>query len=37
MEKLKNQIKLGLLGTTGVGKDTCVHIIRNLFPELSLS
>lgn len=34
---MKKQIKLGLLGTTGVGKDTCVQIIKNQFPDLALS
>jgi cytidine deaminase len=30
-------LKLGLLGTTGVGKDTCVNIIKNHFPQLAIS
>lgn len=37
MMNLKKQIKLGLLGTTGVGKDSCVQIIKNQFPDLSMS
>lgn len=37
MTALKKQIKLGLLGTTGVGKDSCVQIIKNIFPGLSIA
>lgn len=37
MMNFKKQIKLGLLGTTGVGKDSCVQIIKNQFPDLSIS
>lgn len=37
MTNLKKQLRLGLLGTTGVGKDSCVQIIKNDFPELSIS
>lgn len=33
----KKPLKLSLLGTTGVGKDTCVQIIRNLFSHKSIS
>lgn len=31
------RLKLGLLGTTGVGKDTCVTIIKDHFQEWSFS
>lgn len=37
MKNLKKPIKLGLLGTTGVGKDTCVNMIKNHFPDLAIS
>lgn len=37
MTIFKKQLKLGLLGTTGVGKDSCVQIIKNQFPDLSIS
>lgn len=37
MMNVKKQIRLGLLGTTGVGKDSCVQLIKKLFPYQSLS
>lgn len=36
MENFDKPLKLGLLGTTGVGKDTCVSVIRNHFPNHSI-
>lgn len=33
---LKKLIKLAILGTTGVGKDTCLTIIRDQFPNLNI-
>lgn len=29
-------LKIGLLGTTGVGKDTCCQCIKKLFPNISI-
>ncbi|MBA2728640.1 MAG: hypothetical protein H0U49_10770 [Parachlamydiaceae bacterium] len=37
MTDIKNQIKIGLLGTTGVGKDSFVQILMKHFPNLSVS
>lgn len=37
MKNFDKPLKLGLLGTTGVGKDTCVSLIRDYFPHRSIN